>query len=155
MIDFHNNVFYYYRGSQPRGGQLYDQQLENNTTKALANTLIHTGPEVANKFLDWLGIRGKGKLQVALQRKTIGEQRIAGTRHRLLLGIAGRRAGQENSAGSTIAETVKGDGTPDTWLYGDDYLVLIESKVGDAPLRQAQMGRHFQSCAGGHGGHGG
>jgi hypothetical protein len=51
--------------------------------------------------------------------------------------------------GNTMAEPVEARGTPDAWLYGDDYVVLVESKVGDAPLRQTQMDRHFQKLCGG------
>jgi len=43
-----------------------------------------------------------------------------------------------------LAETTNGDSQPDAWLYGEDFVVLIESKVGKASLELDQMQRHFQ-----------
>ncbi len=148
MTDFHHNVFYYYRGARQVREHLYDQQLEDNTTKALANTLTHTSPEVANKFLHWLGIPGSGRPRVELQRKSIGKHRISRTTHRLLLELVARAAQQEDSVDTTLALPGEGDTRPDAWLYGDDYVVLIESKVGDAQLQLAQRERHFQKLCG-------
>jgi hypothetical protein len=55
MTDLHRNVFYYYKGAKQPEQKLYDQQLENNTTKALINTLEHSSQSeqiVARKFLE-------------------------------------------------------------------------------------------------------
>ena len=46
---FHN-IFHYFRG--PSGsGDTYDQQLENNATKALINVLEHSDLAVAQSFI--------------------------------------------------------------------------------------------------------
>ena len=43
--DPYQNIYYYYRGPRAKGSaktkRSYDIQLENNTTKALINTLKH------------------------------------------------------------------------------------------------------------------
>jgi hypothetical protein len=39
---------------------------------------------------------------------------------------------------------VNGDSRPDAWLYGEDFVVLIESKVEDASLELNQMRGHFR-----------
>ena len=53
MADFHRNVFYYYHGAHHSEHER-EQQLENNTTKALANTLEHCSDSVVIWFLSWL-----------------------------------------------------------------------------------------------------
>ena len=133
---------------QQAGTQQYDQQLEDNTTKALTNTLIHTSPEVANRFLQWLGIPSRGTPKVELQRKTIGRHRISRTSHRLLLGLVAKTAQHGNTVDTSLAGPIEGDSRPDAWIFGDDYVVLIESKVGDAQLQTEQMKRHFQKLCG-------
>ena len=48
-MDYHTNIFYYYgRDDSSAEGET---QLENNTTKALINTLQYSSPEVKSQFL--------------------------------------------------------------------------------------------------------
>jgi hypothetical protein len=90
VADFHRNIFSYYRGaSQPE--QDREQQLEDNTTKALVNTLEHCRRHVATKFLEWLGISTPRNISFVQQKGTIGDERIRRKSQRL--GHAGH-AGQ-------------------------------------------------------------
>jgi len=52
MTNFHRNIFSYFRGlSQLEHDR--ERQLEDNSTKALINTLEHSDPSVAHAFLKW------------------------------------------------------------------------------------------------------
>lgn len=154
MKDFHHNIFYYYRGASPGNQKLNDPQLENNTTKALINTLKHCSPGIAGEFLRWLDITGARRIEFSLQGATIGEERIHSVPvgRRLLLGIVDL----PEQAGGAICAMLDGAVTqgsnPDAWVYGDDFVVLIESKVGDSTLEPGQMRGHFaklkQGCKG-------
>lgn len=144
MTDFHENVFYYYRGSRQAQPGQYDQQLEDNTTKALVNTLQHCDPVVALKFLAWLGIKATGKIAVQLQRSTIGKARIRRASQRVLLGLVGVPEPGSDSGAAMQEGPVDGDSRPDAWLYGEDFVVLIESKVGEASLKPSQMQAHLR-----------
>jgi hypothetical protein len=144
MADFHHNVFYYYKGAKETKEELYDHQLEDNTTKALTNTLIHTSPIVATKFLEeFLGLQGAGKLEIQLQKKTIGKEKISRRSQRLLFGLQQAEI-QQDPLATNFVGPVEGESRPDAWLYGEDYVVLVESKVGGTQLEPEQMERHFQ-----------
>lgn len=144
MTDFHHNVFYYYRGPKQSRQEKYDQQLEDNTTKALVNTLKHCSPAVALKFLEWLGITATGKFEAELQKPSIGTEKIRRTSQRLLLGLVAIPDKNGDSICNKLEGSVNGDSRPDAWLYGEDFVVLIESKVNDAPLELNQMRCHFR-----------
>jgi len=143
MTDFHDNIFYYYRGPEQSQQKQLDPQLENNTTKALVNTLKHCDSAVALKFLEWLGITATGKVETELQKTTIGKERIHRTSQRLLLGLTAVPERRGNSICTNLERSVNGDSRPDGWLYGEDFVVLIESKVGNASLEPNQMRSHF------------
>ena len=144
MTDFHDNVFYYYRGARQSQQGQYDQQLEDNTTKALVNTLQHCNPSVALRFLEWLGIETTGRVRVELQKASIGRERIRSALQRLLLGLVAVPKPRDDSIASELNGPVDGDSRPDAWLYGEGFVVLIESKVGDASLRSDQMSCHLR-----------
>jgi hypothetical protein len=145
MTDFHHNIFYYYRGAK-QSDLDFDSQLEDNTTKALINTLEHCSSKVVVEFLKWLNIEAAGKSRFELQKKTIGERRIGRKSQRLLLGLVDK--GQK-SAYDDLEGSVEGDSRPDAWIYGENYVVLIESKVGDASLDPSQMQCHLQKLKAG------
>jgi hypothetical protein len=144
MTDFHHNIFYYYRGATQAQHKLYDQQLEDNTTKALVNTLQHCDPAVALKFLGWLGITTTATVTVALQKSTIGKEKIRRASQRLLLGLVAVPVPDGVPVVSESEGQTNGDSRPDAWLYGEDFVVLLESKVGNAPLKSEQMDCHLQ-----------
>lgn len=142
MPDFHHNIFYYYRGARQADSE-YERQLEDNTTKALINTLEHCSQAVSQIFLNWLGISANGKTNFQLQRKNIGETRISGKSQRLLLGLIPK----DNQEQPNIVST-REDSRPDAWIYGDNYVVLIESKVvGNLDSNQTQY--HLQKLQAG------
>ena len=143
MTDFHRNVFYYYRGAQ-QSNKDRDSQLENNTTKALINTLDHCGDAVALRFLDWLGIKTAGQVEYELQKATTGD--IGSKSQRLLLGIVPPAKQEDDPCAEGVA--AESESIPDAWLYGDDYIVLIESKVR-GPLEAGQMRKHLHKLQAG------
>ncbi len=126
MTDFHHNIFYYYRGANVTERER-ERQLEDNTTKALINTLSHCSPKVAIKFLGWLGICSKERIKFELQKKTIGEGLLRRKSNRLFLGLVPAKR-TDNTCPKTV-EACSTDSRPDAWIHGDDYVVLIESKV--------------------------
>ena len=144
MTDFHHNIFYSYRGYKQSKQDGYDQQLEDNTTKALVNVLKHCHPAVVWRFLEWLGIQTTGKVEVELQKPTIGIEKIRRTSQRLLLCLVAIQEKNGESICTKLEGSVSGESRPDAWLYGDDFVVLIESKVGDASLEPNQIRCHFR-----------
>ena len=86
VADFHHNIFYYYRGTR-QSNREREQQLENNTTKALINTLEHCNSSVAFKFLRWLDIVATSHIEFELQKATIGRGNVDNKSQRLLLGL--------------------------------------------------------------------
>ena len=148
MADFHRNIFSYFRGaSQPEHDR--EQQIEDNTTKALVNTLEHCSPDVVIRFLQWLGISDPGNVIFEQQRITIGDERIRHKPHRLLLAIVGTKNPLNQSVCDQLPVTTVGDSRPDAWLYGDNFVVLIESKTGESTLDLNQMACHWNKLWGG------
>ncbi len=139
MPDFHHNIFYYYRGARQADSE-FERQLEDNTTKALINTLEHCSQTVSQRFLKWLGIDANGKTNFELQRKTIGETKIKGKSERLLLGLIPMQIERQPTSENISARE---DSRPDAWIYGDNFVVLIESKVV-GNLDSNQMLYHIQ-----------
>jgi hypothetical protein len=144
VADFHHNVFYYYRGPSQESDKLNDPQLENNTTKALINMLKHCSPAIAVRFLNWLGIAASKRIGFELQKATIGRQRIHHVPQRLLLGLVAVPEKPGDSICDRLDGPVTGGSQPDAWIFGDDFVVLIESKVGDDLLDVNQMRGHFR-----------
>lgn len=54
-MDPHRNIFYYYSGGKKQEDQIiYDQQLENNTTKTFVNVLENVDSKVTEDFLSYV-----------------------------------------------------------------------------------------------------
>ncbi|MCX6997598.1 MAG: hypothetical protein NTV49_11045 [Kiritimatiellaeota bacterium] len=152
LTDFHSNVFYYYRGASLSEDQ-QERQLEDNTTKALINTLEHCDPSLCQTFLThvlercvtnpdadsptcWY-LNTNTEFRFLLQRATLPGGGMMGKPKRLLLALVPRKH-QEDSQSCFTAESVS---RPDAWIYGDGFAVLIESKVVGG-LNAGQMERH-------------
>lgn len=143
MTDFHRNVFSYFMGaSQPDHDR--QKQLEDNTTKALVNTLEHCPRNVAAAFLEWLGIPHVRRVNIVQQKASIGDERIHRKSERLLLAIVGTRPKDGDSLFQRLPRRSAQESRPDAWLYGDDFVVLVESKIGDSNLDCNQMACHSQ-----------
>lgn len=123
MSKFYHNIFYYYRGAKD-SDRNRERQLEDNTTKALINTLQYGGKETRIAFLKWLGIDNPKNIHFELQKSTIGKGLIARKSKRILLALIPKK-----SKITKLNETDNKDSRPDAWIYGDDFVVLIESKV--------------------------
>jgi hypothetical protein len=127
MTDFHHNMFYFYSGAERSD---FDRQLENNTTKALINVLEHCAPAVTIKFLGWLGVDATEPIKYELQRAKISTGKIEDKKQRFLIGLvastSGEVFGEQNKLDKTEAAR---ECIPDAWIYGNDFVVLIESKI--------------------------
>src|SRR5262245_14409373 len=120
MAEFHRNIYGYYRGAAQQE-QDREQQLEDNTTKALINTLEYCSPEVAIRFLEWLGIKEPRKAEFVLQKNTIGKEKISNKAQRLLLAIVGssKAATKSESVCAQLPSIPVGESRPDAWMFGD------------------------------------
>lgn len=142
MSEFHRNIFSYFRGSsQPEVDR--QRQLEDNTTKALVNTLEHTDRRLAVKFLEWLGISATGAIRFAQQKVSLGDEMVRRKRQRLLLAVVGSNGTANQTLCDRLPIPPVGASRPDAWLHGDDFVVLVESKVEDSPLELNQMACHW------------
>ncbi len=142
----HNNLFFSYRGGQPRrgGNQAVDRQLADNVTKALVYVLERASrPDVLVPFLrQVVGVRPPNdidEVQFALQRVDIARPTI---RTRVALGIApiGDVDRHQHAAHQS--------GRPDAWIWAEErFAVLIETKVRGAVSRH-QLHRHIRGAEG-------
>jgi hypothetical protein len=136
-VDLHRNLFYSYRGPNTDIADR-DRQLENNVTKALINTLDLGGSSVCGPFLAWLGLADTPNVKFLLQRYNLPTATAADKRDRVLLGISKKELDWVDPGINGTAESV-----PDAWVYGDNFAVLVESKIDDAAFSQRQMKAHL------------
>jgi hypothetical protein len=133
----YQNVFHYYRGPLASGGDV-ERQVEDNTTKALANVLEHSTPLLTASFLKrFIGERpASSDFRYSLQR---GPHQVKAQR-RFLLGIS---AGGVTPTPPRAGEVGRPGGRVDAVIYvPGEHLTVIEVKVGDAPFDHEQMARH-------------
>lgn len=136
-MDLHHNLFYSYRGPNVDIVDR-DRQLENNITKALINTLDLGGSSVCGPFLEWLGLADRPNVKFLLQRCDLPTATAADKRDRVLLGISKKKLDLVNAGMDGKTESL-----PDAWIYGDNFAVLVESKIDDAVFSQKQMQGHL------------
>ena len=136
-VDLHRNLFYSYRGSKADIADR-DRQLENNVTKALINTLDLGGSKVCAPFLAWLGLADTPNVKYLLQRYNLPTTAAAKKRNRLFLGISKKELDWADANTNGPAESI-----PDAWVYGDNFVVLVESKIDDSAFSRRQMQAHL------------
>ncbi len=134
--DPHQNVFFFYRGPKSRKEhEGVDFQLENNTTKALINTLYYSDPNVCKDFIShFLKISiDDSTIKYTLQKQTIGTQKIQQKKNRILLGICPQLLSSEKDLVDSNEEIFSKldlqDSIPDAWIWDKDNAILIESKT--------------------------
>jgi hypothetical protein len=143
MVDFHHNIFCYYRGFKDEERSRI-RQLEDNTTKAFINTLEHGREAVVVPFLEWLGVYTDEKPRFYLQRSMLPDVAVRKKKVRLLLALLPRTVDIPLDA---YEKAGPGDSRPDAWILGKDFAVLIESKVL-ARFDQEQMKLHLTKLFG-------
>ena len=137
MAGRYQNVFVYYREPSAAGRKTERAQLENNTTKALANLLEHCDPALTSSFLyEVLCEKVKARrYDYSLQTGPEGPK----ARRRFLVGIS--REGSEPSGTSTSGAGA--GGRVDAVIYAPgELLVAVEVKTGGARLDPSQLERH-------------
>ncbi len=70
----YKNIFYYYRGPSNKKSGEFDTQIEDNTTKALINTLENCSRYVVSAFMSDLGIEMAGSEKVFFDLQVAEEQ---------------------------------------------------------------------------------
>ncbi len=143
-MDPHQNLFFYYAG-QRRKGTDRERQIEDNSTKALVNTLElsegRDGPHALVKpLLEWLGIDWvEGRVRFALQRATIPKNILDRATVKVLLGIAPYLPQNVQEKPDD-----KESSRPDAWIWGRDFVVCIETKTVGT-FDEGQLKRHLRT----------
>jgi len=141
MSEFHKNIFYYFRGAnnvKDEDKQFYKEtQIEDNTTKALINTLsgsdIHLTELFIKKFADTnIHLSRKDNVRYLLQKHP---RNIECKSKKLVIGIS--------PMGSVTLGDKSGDtGRPDGWITGKNFAIAIESKTNIDKIEKYQIKRH-------------
>ncbi len=146
--DPYQNIYYYYRGPKAKESAekdtVDDIQLENNTTKALINTLRHCSSDICQDFLTKMFKCpiGNSDLHYLLQTQTIGEQKIKIRLNRILWVICSRaKCPKEIVLPEKISLSITEKSLPDAWIWNNNTVILIESKT-NAALDKDQLIKH-------------
>ena len=140
--DPHHNLFYFYRGPESKhkkedsNSVSKDVQVENNTTKALINVLKHCTSGICKEFINSffkldLDI---SNIKFALQKSTIGEQRIKSKKNRLIYMIIPEKFGSIININRIVEKSItpnlnQHSSIPDAWIWDKNNVILIESKT--------------------------
>ena len=123
-----HNIFYFFRGPGLRRTTSEDylqEQLENNITKAHINTLEHSQKELVADFLRWVGVERTDNgtpVRYALNQKDIGHYfRQTAGQHVVLLLLHSKKK-------LKLPAEAKKEHRPDGWIWGRDFVVLLEAK---------------------------
>lgn len=138
MGKLHQNIFYYYKGALNREKDV-EQQIEDNTTKALINVLENSSIETQKLIIENITEiaipKSVRKLKYILQATTIGKERIVSIPNKFILAI------------SPCGEVEDGDAKydrgsrPDAWIWSSDFVILLENKTR-GKLSKAQLEQH-------------
>jgi hypothetical protein len=137
MSERYHNIFDYWRPKRKNDTEK-EEVLENNVTKALLNTL-ELCPNLGTKFITWLNEKLSKECGLSLEPPNITELRILENptdeeikkkAPRIMLGI--KKYNGECVPGK------KGKGNVDGTIVGQEWLIAIESKLGDMYTRQLQ-----------------
>lgn len=147
VVNPHRNIFCFYRAPKKHaeGDFIYDEQLENNVTKSLINTLEYTDPHTAlNSFLALLETKIRGKsvhLRVTSGNCHFSLQSIPllyfSVKNRILVTITNAQTGAKVSGEQPGSR-------PDAWIIGgNDFVIMIESKLDTLP-NEKQLAGHLK-----------
>jgi len=141
-IDFHHNIFYFYRGSQEASNE-ESRQLEDNVTKALINTLENIDIKITEKFLRYIGVVTEiiSNVHFKLQKNDIGASALQRKKELILLAIV-----PEKKQEVKFDVVKKHSSRPDAWIYGNNFAILIESKIVGY-LDYSQMKEHYRKLS--------
>ncbi len=149
MVKKARNIYDYYR-EQEIGDSDRERvnPLENNTTKALINTLENCSPELTHRLFstDNLNISFNGKeLNYHLQTKpaTISEKLDEKNKEAYVIGIS--EDGEIDRKSENISSSER-DSIPDALIFDDNVLIAIEVKTGDDKLKREQLNNHLSRC---------
>jgi hypothetical protein len=140
ITDPHRNIFYFYRAPRKHNEVdfIHDDQLENNITKALINTLEYCDKHTAlTSFLGLLEDRiritagkdihlhmGQRKCQFSLQSIPVASLSAA---QKILVTIT-------NASVDTRTSNQQPGSRPDAWITcGSNFAIMIESKIDTLP----------------------
>lgn len=148
-FDPHNNLFYYYRQSSTRKIKslkkdiIREKQIENNTTKALINTLQYTDQKICNKFMQhFLDIQIESNINYAFQKGTIGQEKINKRSQHILLGISPILSEPNQEKFDEDIQTKEHNKSVlDAWIWDKTTVIAIEVKT-NMGFNKDQMRRH-------------
>ena len=147
IVDPHRNIFCFYRAPRKHfeGDFIYDEQLENNITKSLINTLEYSNPRTAlDSFLALIESKIHGNSVRLRTTSEICHFSLQSTplvfpdvKNRILVTITNAQTG-------TKVSSEQPGSRPDAWIIGgNDFVIMIESKLDTLP-NEKQLTGHLK-----------